>query len=164
MKKFMIGVIVLIITITTTTVYAYNNNLVKTNNKGVFNINFQNVNETHGKGNVLLENNTDLTFDCDLDVPGDYYEFTVDMVNNSNKDAKVESTYITELTKEQQRYLTYTVTYEDGQEIKTDDILRANDKVTLKVRVEFKFDITEEDLPKEEQNIGLDFNITMIEK
>ena len=69
-----------------------------------------------------------------------------------------------ELTKEQQRYLTYTVTYEDGQEIKTDDILRANDKVTLKVRVEFKFDITEEDLPKEEQNIGLDFNITMIEK
>lgn len=164
MKKFMIGVIVLIITITTTTVYAYNNNLVKTNNKGVFNINFQNVNETHGKGNVLLENNTDLTFNCDLDVPGDYYEFTIDMVNNSEKDAKVESTYITELTKEQQRYLTYTVTYEDGQEIKTDDILRANNKVTLKVRVEFKFDITEEDLPKEEQNIGLDFNITMIEK
>ena len=164
MKKFMIGVIVLIITITTTTVYAYSEGLVKTNNKEVFNINFQNVNEIYGKGNVLLENNTNLTFDCDLDVPGDYYEFTVDMVNNSNKDAKIESTYITELTKEQQRYLTYTVTYEDGQEIKTNDILRANDNVTLKVRVEFKFDITEEDLPKEEQNIGLDFNVTMIEK
>lgn len=164
MKRVITSIIVAIAAITTTTVYAYSNNLVKTDNKEVFDISFKNINEIHGNGKVYLEGDTDLTFDCDLKVPGDTYEFTVDMVNNSDKDALVDEVFITKLNKEQERYLAYTVTYESGEEIKKEDILKSNDKVTLKVKVEFKFDITEEDLPKEEQNIDLDFNITMIEK
>lgn len=164
MKKVIIIFIVAITAIMTTTVYAYNGGLVKTNNKEVFNINFQNVKNQKGNGKVYLEKNTDLTFDCDLKVPGDYFEFTVDMVNNSNKDAKVEDINITKLTKEQERFLIYTVTYENGEKIKEEDILKSKDKKVLKVRVEFKYDITAEDLPKEKQNIDLAFDINMVEK
>ena len=71
---------------------------------------------------------------------------------------------MTKLNEEQKRYLVYTVTYENGEEIKAGDILKSNDKKTLKIKVEFKYDITEEDLPKEKQNIDLTFDINMVEK
>jgi len=164
MKKWIISLMVVIATITTTTVYAYTGGLIKTNNKELFNINFQNIKNKQGNGNVYLDENTNLTFDCDLKVPGDAFEFTVDIVNNSDKDAKVEDINITKLTEEQERFLVYTVTYENGEEIKKDDILKSNNKVTLKVKAEFKYDITAEDLPKEKQNIDLTFNINMVEK
>ena len=163
MRKVMISFIIAIIAITSTTVYAYSNGLIKSNEKEVFNIHYTNVNSSSENGKVYLEGNSDIYFECDLKQPGDTFEFTVDMVNESNKDAKVDEKYITELTDKQQRYLKYTVTYEDGTEINKDDILKSNETKTLKVKVEFLFDITEEDLPTEKENLDLSFNITMVE-
>ncbi len=163
MKKVIISLIVAIATITSTTVYAYSNSLIKTNEKEVFNIHYKNVNSSSENGKVYLEGNSDIYFKCDLKQPGDIYEFTVDMVNESNKDAKVDEKFITELSDKQQRYLKYTVTYEDGTEIKKNDILKSNETKTLKIKVEFLFDITEEDLPTEKENLDLSFNIIMVE-
>ena len=163
MKKVIISLIVAIVAITSSTAYAYSNGLVKTNEKELFNIHYKNVNTSSENGKVYLEGNNDIYFECDLKRPGDTFEFTVDMVNDSNKKAKVDEKYITELTDKQQRYLKYTVTYADGTEIKKDDILNSNETRTLKVKVEFLFDITEEDLPTEKENLDLSFNITMVE-
>lgn len=164
MKRIIISFIVMVIAITTTTVYAYSNGLVKSNEKELFNIHYKNIKTNNNNGTVYLEGKENVNFDCNLKVPGDYFEFTVDMINESNKDAKVEFVNMTKLNEEQKRYLVYTVTYENGEEIKAGDILKSNDKKTLKIKVEFKYDITEEDLPKEKQNIDLTFDINMVEK
>ena len=61
-----------------------------------------------------------VSFDVNLDLPGDFYEFTVDIVNDGTIDAMIDSiqnTYV--LTEEQKKYLNYTITYQGGDEIKS---------------------------------------------
>ena len=56
-----------------------------------------------------------LTFNTSLKKPGDYYKFTVDVINDGDIDAiieKVENT--TELTDEQLKYINYEIEYSDG--------------------------------------------------
>ena len=85
---------------------------------------------------------TTVDFEVALNLPGDYYEFTVDVVNNGTIDAMIESIEkFPELSEEQAKYLNYTVTYENGEAITTKQLVKKEEFVRLKVREELRKDI-----------------------
>ena len=95
-----------------------------------------------------------MTYTINFTKPGDYFEFTTDIVNEGTIDAMVDvvsnnayanassTTPITLPT-----YLTSTVTYSDGVAIQPNQLLAHNTSEKIKVRVEFKKDINVSDLP-----------------
>ncbi|MBR4618206.1 MAG: hypothetical protein IKO49_02765 [Bacilli bacterium] len=162
MKKTKSLIILLfVIMMTTTTVYAYTNKIKEGDR--LLQIEYTNIKSNSNKGTVTYDSETGLNFNAKLEIPGDYYEFTVDLVNTGSKDAQIEKVEITQLTDEQKRYLSYTVTYEDNSQINVGDIIKSKDKKTIKVRLEYKYDITIEDLPTKDEKFNPSFNIIMTE-
>ena len=89
-----------------------------------------------------------------LSTPGDKIVYTVDLVNNGTINAKIDNIEKTQLTSEQQRYLTFKVTDQNGYEIKQGDILSAGETKKLTITIEFIKDLTKEDLPKQTSTIS----------
>lgn len=98
---------------------------------------------------------TKVLFNITLSKPGDTYEFTVDAVNKGTIDAMLSGFSATSLTTDQQKYLTYTVTYSDGATISTKDYLKKGTSETIRVRVRFKDDLTATDLPSSAETLNL---------
>ena len=67
------------------------------------------------------------------------------------------------LTTAQQKYLNYVVEYQNGEAITTKQMVKANNFVRLKVRVEYKKDLTEDDLPTTTDNLTLGFTLNYIQ-
>ena len=97
------------------------------------------------------ENNCKVDFEVTLSIPGDFYEFTIDVVNAGtidgmigtlNKTLKVNNEVVSEVP----NYLDYSVTYSDGVEIEENHKITAGTTETYLVRLEFKTDI--EELPE----------------
>ena len=122
-------------------------------------VHFENVNITEGSveaNPAPTTNNIDtieMTYTINFTKPGDFFEFTTDMVNDGTIDAMVDvvdnKTYASNGTTEIELpdYLTSTVTYNDGIEIRQNQELKHGTSEKIKVRVEFKKDITASDLP-----------------
>ena len=107
---------------------------------------------------------TTLTWVVSMDTPGQFYEFTVDAVNAGTIDAMIGNLSNSTLTTDQAKYLDYTVTYSDGAPIEQYDILAANGGTEkLKVRVEFKKDVTANDLPSEPEQITFTYTSQYIQ-
>ena len=98
---------------------------------------------------------TKVSFNITLSKPGDTYEFTVDAVNKGTIDAMLSGFSATSLTTDQQKYLTYTVTYSDGATISTKDYLKKGTSETIRVRVRFRDDLTATDLPSSAETLNL---------
>ena len=93
-------------------------------------------------------NNCKVDFEVTLSIPGDFYEFTIDVVNAGtidgmigvlNKTLTVDGVVVEEVP----NYLDYIVTYSDGVEIEENHKINAGVTETYKVRLEFKTDIEE---------------------
>ena len=108
-------------------------------------------------------NTTTLTWAVNLQTPGDYYEYNVDVKNDGTIDAMIGSLSNTSLNTNQAKYLNYTVTYSDGATIEQYDKLDANETVTLKVRVEYKTDLNPEDLPTENTPVTLTYTSNYVQ-
>ena len=99
------------------------------------------------------KNTTEIAYSMSFSKPGDFYEFTVDMVNSGTIDAMVDD--VSNLLYENNgttlkplpAYLDSTVTYSDGVTIEQNHYLKVNTTEKIKVRVEFKKDISISDLP-----------------
>ncbi len=107
--------------------------------------------------------NTKVTWTTTLNVPGDFYEFTVDAVNNGTIDAVITGIE-TDATPELPDYVKFTVKYADGTDVANNHLLRkkiGNIAGTEKyrVRVEFLDTITEEEINAIPDG-GLIFTIT----
>ena len=112
---------------------------------------------------------TDVTYTITLQKPGDVYEFTVDVVNDGSLDAMV-STVSNKLggveidaTHPLPNYLNYSVTYDDGVAIAPNHLLEAGDTETYKVRLEYKTDITANDLPTANQTLTINFSVEYVQ-
>ena len=106
------------------------------------NVNTQSVSGTA----PTITGGTTATFSTKLEVPGDFYEFTIDVVNDGSIDAMIESVIKTPtLTEAQAKYLNYIIEYQNGESINTKQLVSKNSFVRLKVRVEFRKDITASD-------------------
>ena len=93
-------------------------------------------------------NGDTLTFSVTLAKPGDYYEFKVDVTNNGGIDAKIGTApVINGFTPEQLELASYSIKYSDNSDIALNDELPINQTKTIVVRVEFRDDIANDDLP-----------------
>ena len=106
---------------------------------------------------------TSLTWEVNLDTPGDFYEYYVDVKNDGTIDAMIGSLSNTSLTANQAKYLRYSVTYFDGAEIEQYDKLEVGDTATLKVRVEYRTDINPEDLPNAPSVVELTYSSNYVQ-
>lgn len=106
---------------------------------------------------------TKVSFNITLSKPGDTYEFTVDAVNKGTIDAMLSGFSATSLTTDQQKYLTYTVTYSDGATISTKDYLKKGTSETIRVRVRFRDDLTATDLPSSAETLNLTATLVYVQ-
>ena len=139
-------------------------------NKTEWVVHFKNLSITNGSylddGNntAVIDTNDDtkVTYTVTLKAPGDYFEFTVDIVNEGTLAAKLDAIRETGLTPAQIAeipYLNYTVT---GMPSVGDVLNIGNEnKQTITIRVEYPFDITASELPGEDytftKTIELDY-------
>ena len=115
---------------------------------------------------------TTISYVVNLDEPGDIYEFLVDVVNAGAIDAKFASlsskikiddgALLDVSPSTLPSYLIYTVTMGDGSAIVNDHNLLARQTETYKIHVEFKMDITNEELEAAQDksitlNVGLNY-------
>ena len=105
---------------------------------------------------------TTVTYSVVLNVPGDYYEFTVDAVNSGTIDGMIESitsklngATITNLPD----YLEYTVSYSDGVLLAVNQLLAAGTTETYKVRIEYRTDIELNQIPSTNQSLPFQFTV-----
>ena len=100
---------------------------------------------------------TDFTFGVTLEKPGDFYEATITVKNYGTIDAVLDQIKMSSLTEAQQKYLSYTVTYDNGTpySAQTDTGLNidlaAGAEKTVVVRVEYLQPANSTDLPSEEE-------------
>ena len=113
------------------------------------------------------EDNTKLTFSIALTKPGDYYEFSVDIINGGtidgmigNIEQKINNQPISSLP----NYLEYNISYIDGTEIDNNQILPAGRSVGIVVNVTYKSDISNEDLPSTTAYYTFSLNVDYIQK
>lgn len=127
------------------------------------NIQIQEGSATATTAPTIADSLTEINYEINLDTPGDFYEFTVDVKNNGSINAILDEVLITDLTAEQQRYLLYTVTYSDNKVVAKNDLLNAGATKTIKVRVEFKRDITAADLPSTNSTLELSLSLHYVQ-
>lgn len=142
--------------------------------RNTWNVYWNNINVTEGSVSgtsvttpaTISNDKTEVSFSVVLSVPGEFYEFTVDAVNGGTIDAMIESIHsllngveITTLPS----YLKYVVTYVSDNEIEENDLLAAGTTETYKVRVEFKRDIQNNQLPSTDQSLSYAFSIDYIQ-
>ena len=86
-----------------------------------------------------ITDDTNITFGALLDNPGDFYEFTVNIVNDGTIPAMIEGYTITPtLTEEQANYFDFGVTYSDGAALASKQLLAAGATETLRVYFMYK--------------------------
>ena len=104
-------------------------------------------------------NNTSINYAITLDKPGDFYEFTVDIVNAGSIPGKINLVTINGITSEVEDIIDYSITYSNNKLVQVNDILNANSSKNIKVRIYFIEDITPEDLLDTEANLNLTLSI-----
>ena len=120
-----------------------------------------------GKQAATIDSNdtSRLTFSVKFNRPGDYYEFTVDIVNAGTLDGmigSIESKVNNQDISNLPSYMEYSITYLDGDPLGNNFLLSAGNTGTIKVRVGFNEDISEDDLLDiaETLNFSLPVNYT----
>ena len=109
---------------------------------------------------TINSSKTIVSYNITLDKPGDFYEFTVDAVNEGTIDAmidtissKMNGAEITTLPE----YLEYSVTYSDGVELQPNQELKIDTSEKYKVRIAFKKNINASQLPTEPVELNMVF-------
>ena len=136
--------------------------------KNNWDIHFDNISVIDGSVEAVkiptVTDKTTVDFEVALNLPGDFYEFTVDVVNAGSIDAMIESINKTsDLTLEQEKYLNYIIEYQNGEQITTKQLVKKEDFVRLKVRVEYKSDIIASDLPTITETLNLGFVVNYVQ-
>ena len=107
-----------------------------------------------------IKTNSTMEFSTTLNMPGDFYEFTVDVVNSGSIDAMIENVIKNpELDASQKKYLNYEVTYQNGESITTKQTLAHGTTMPIKVRIEYRKDLIASDLPTGQ--VVLDLSLTL---
>lgn len=110
--------------------------------------------------------NTDVTYSVTLAKPGDFYEFTINVINDGTFDAVLKALTMTSLTTAQSKYLTYTVTY-DGTDYSASasnlslslPCTSGSNTKTVKVRVTYVQPENSSDLPADAVNVTLNASL-----
>lgn len=115
---------------------------------------------------TLNENDTSISYSVSLFRPGDYYEFTFDIVNEGSIDAKIESILKT-VSSSISNYDTifdYTIIDTDtNMEPARGDVLSAGGVRHLKLRLEYKTATAVEQRPFDEAVLTLNYRLNFVQ-
>ena len=107
-----------------------------------------------------IKTSSTVEFSTTLNMPGDFYEFTIDIVNDGSIDAMIENVVKTpELTTAQAKFLNYVITYQNGESITNKQLLAKETSMPIKVRIEYRKDLVASDLPTGQ--VVLDLALTL---
>lgn len=108
---------------------------------------------------VINTNDTNFAFTVTLDKPGDFYEATIQVINEGSMPAILKSITMSTLTAAQQNYLSYTVSYGGtaytGTQTGLTDSLAASGTKLVKVRVEYLTPANQSDLPSSDVTVNV---------
>lgn len=171
-SSFVVIALLLIVTISvgyaalSTTLNINGTSTIKTN---TWDVHFANVKTTTNTGATVTKTptitegkTTEVTYNVALNKPGSVYEFTVDVVNSGTIDAKT-SAIPTLGGNTQPTIFNYTVTWSDGTAITANTALAAGATKTVKVRIEYKKDITAAQLPSADTALSLTCSIPYVQ-
>lgn len=105
-------------------------------------------------------NGNSISFSTTLNKPGDFYKFTVDVVNDGMIDAIIASVdKNSSFSEEQQKVLNFEVEYVTGDPITSNYILRKGTSTAISVKLEYKKDISSADLLSTSTEINASFSV-----
>ena len=149
--------------------YAYLNSSLYINgtsiiSANVWDVGLDNLNVTAGSVVAIkeptLDNATTTSFEVKLDNKEDFYEFTVDVVNRGEYDAKLGSLVeTTGFTTEQEQYFEHTVTYQNNEPIQVNQLVKKDEFVRLKSKVEYKDTVIATSVPESAKTLNLGFKL-----
>ena len=135
--------------------------------------------DNNNKARITDSAKTQVEFNVVLSEPGDFYEFTVDAVNNGTIDAMIAKDGIVNGVYSDSSYtqtatlpeaVSYTVTYADGSPIQEKHLLSKKNgstptKETYKVRIEYRNDdeIDADDLDENDQTYYFKFSVNYVQ-
>ena len=134
--------------------------------KQSWDIHFENPTKVGGNMTATtldLTNSTTVNFTVDLLQPRDYYEFTVDVVNDGSIDGMISSISGTELTASQKKLFEYVITYDDGAALKEKQLLAHNTSDKYKVTVRYKDDINSTDLSTTNTTVDIEIHVEYVQ-
>jgi len=156
-------------------------------NAAKWNVYWDNIQITEGsvpadndhKARITDSGKTQVEFSIELNEPGDYYEFTVDAVNNGTIDAMIAANGIVNGVYSDSNYtqtatlpdaVSYSVTYADGTAIQDKHLLAKKSgntatRETYKVRIEYRNDdeIDADDLDENDQTYYFKFSVNYVQ-
>ena len=93
--------------------------------------------------NVAFNNvdGTNIDYSAELVKPGDYYELYFDVVNSTRYNVEITDFIINE----DDDYITYELTYDNGEEINVGDVIKKGESIRVKYKVLYKEYIAEPD-------------------
>ena len=127
-------------------------------------VHFENLQVTSGSVTATtpasITDDTEVEFAATLDEPNDFYEFTVDVVNDGTMNAMIDNFSISPtLTQAQSNYLEYTITYSDGIALANKQELLAGSTENLKVRFSYIENSDKTNYPTEDQTFTIEFSV-----
>lgn len=143
-----------------TTTLEFKGNVTASANK--WDIYFENVEyaeDSKKDAEITITNGSQMEYSMSLVNPGEKYEFTFDVTNNGTLDALIKTLSITALTEEQQKYINYSVEYDDGFGIDLDDYLNKKSSRKIHVLVEYKQLKATDLYPEDDINLTMNINL-----
>ena len=172
-KLYLILSVVMLSVLTLTVVYASLSTTLQINGNAevtaaAWDINFDNIKINQGSVEATttptIINSRTINFVVGLKEPGDYYKFTVDIVNNGTIDAMIDSVVkAPTLTETQAKYLKYEIEYTDGNSILDKQLLQKETSKTMSVLVAYRSDVASSDIPTEGESLNLSFTMNYVQ-
>ena len=109
---------------------------------------------------------TDISYEANLEWPGVYAKFNVDIVNDGSVDAmigSINSTINNQPISTLPDYLFYSVTYPDGEEVGNNYLLEAGKSLTYTVLIKYRDDIEPSQLPTNNYAHNIHINIDFLQ-
>ena len=119
--------------------------------------------------NNYLSNSDNLSFNANLEVPGDHYEYKYVSKNNSDYDMILDR-YTKEIYEDGvllnsvPKFLKFTIYNSNNEEVRNGEILKKNSKNTYIVKLEYRKDINPEDLPSEDHKYNFSIKMNFVQK
>ncbi len=125
-------------------------------------IHFENLSIASGSVNAstpaaIQSNTTSINYSVELGMPGDFYEFEVDVVNAGTLPGKISLVNIQGISSVAEPYLEYSIKYTNGNPVQVDDLLNPGTSKRMIVRVGYIEDLNS--LPEDDIELDLDFNV-----
>ena len=132
------------------------------NSRNSWDVKFQDISYTQGSVSstgVGVDNGTGsvegTVENINLNIPGDFFEFSMNLVNNGTLPAIIDSKEITSLSEDQAKYLKLEIAYDDGYPIEEGDVVKPDSPRKVKVRLEYKKLRDETNYPTEDSQLDL---------